>query len=408
LAGIILEFATLPEVYFPDLSPGASVRVVATASTYPQAHDILWREVMSQHFKAKFPLGGKMSVQGSWELSDRRSVIIANPESPLGLHGRHAAAVLVVVDEGEHLTVEKLRALESLMTGEHARMVIAYNPVLTSGPCYDLSLRPDLANLVHLSVLEHPNLVSGEEVIPGAATKTWVDEVRAKEGEGSPTWISRVLGEHPAEGTNQLVAPSALREHVSLAVPQAPRVGMDVARFGGDRNVIVLLDEHRNVVEVESWVGQDLMTSTGRLIAALDRWRLPGHAARVDVCGLGAGVVDRAREQGYHVGAVDFGAGPEGDWTEVVAWETKFANRRAELWWVMRRLVLDQAIGVPEHYREMRADLTAPTYSYDSQGRVVVEKKEDIRKRLGRSPDHGDAVVIALANTGGLPSAGWL
>jgi hypothetical protein len=90
---------------------------------------------------------------------------------------------------------------------------------------------------------------------------------------------------------------------------------------------------------------------------------------------------------------VNFGESPERD-------EATCVNRRTELWvavqeWIRKEAGLaDLAPGIRE---ELRADLTTVKYSFRPDGRRILEPKEDIRKRIGRSPDYGDALALALA-----------
>ena len=73
----------------------------------------------------------------------------------------------------------------------------------------------------------------------------------------------------------------------------------------------------------------------------------------------------------------------------------EFANRRSEAWWKFREALEPDSgedIALPPD-AELMADLTAPTYEVDTQG-IRIERKEKIIKRLGRSPDCGDAVVM--------------
>ncbi len=76
----------------------------------------------------------------------------------------------------------------------------------------------------------------------------------------------------------------------------------------------------------------------------------------------------------------------------------RFPNRRSELWWALRDALHpdDGWLTLPDDDR-LRADLTQATYRIDSKGRTVVEGKDEMRKRLGRSPDYADAVMLALS-----------
>jgi len=104
--------------------------------------------------------------------------------------------------------------------------------------------------------------------------------------------------------------------------------------------------------------------------------------------------VDRLREQGWSVRAINFGSAPDASRND-----ERFLNRRTELWWNLREWIRkDAALGdlPPETQDLLRADLTAPKYEQRSDGRIALEPKYRIRERTGRSPDHGDALALAL------------
>ena len=110
---------------------------------------------------------------------------------------------------------------------------------------------------------------------------------------------------------------------------------------------------------------------------------------------MGAGPVDRLRELGWDVNEENFGAAPRTD-----DGETEYLNRRTELWWALRDWIVSEAAlaDCPSRTKqELRQDLPALEYTYRSDGRRALEPKEDLKKRIGRSPNHGDAFALALA-----------
>ena len=126
---------------------------------------------------------------------------------------------------------------------------------------------------------------------------------------------------------------------------------------------------------------------------------MPWQNVHIDVIGLGAGVVDRLREQGHNVEGVDFGARPVGDWTEVIGSEVKVQNRRSELYWAAR-CALDQGLAsVPEAFRRtIWRECNLIQYEFSGNGHLRVEAKEKIRSRMeGRSPDFADAWVLSFS-----------
>jgi hypothetical protein len=134
------------------------------------------------------------------------------------------------------------------------------------------------------------------------------------------------------------------------------------------------------------------MQTTGR-VAALLRAH-PNASAVVDVIGIGAGVFDSLREQGLKPSA--FNAAGKADGHDRSG-ELGFLNLRAEAWWRLRE-ALDPAFGAtlalpPDD--QLIADLTTPKYTETSRGLIQIEAKDELRKRLGRSTDSADAVVMA-------------
>jgi hypothetical protein len=137
---------------------------------------------------------------------------------------------------------------------------------------------------------------------------------------------------------------------------------------------------------------EDTMQTTGHVLGVL---RALGGYAVVDVIGIGAGVVDRLREQGQPVEAFNAGAGTQ---RLDSSGELGFVNCRSAAWWNMREL-LDPGNGCdielpPDDL--LVGDLTAPKWRVSSGGRIQVESKDDIRKRIGRSTDSADGVIQAF------------
>tara|TARA_R110000868_G_scaffold11036_4_gene54252 strand:- start:3061 stop:4392 length:1332 start_codon:yes stop_codon:yes gene_type:complete len=379
-------------------------RIVTSASTYEQVRKTLWSEVRKLNARAVVPLGGEL-LETQWKMSDGSYASITAVDDPTALQGVHGPYVLVILDEAEGIKSNMWAAYDSLLSSANSRMIACFNPVTPSGYLFDACLNPAEWNVITLSCLDHPNVVSGEDVIPGAVTREWVDEMRSKycrDGEEpAPAWYSRVLGEFPPAGSNTLVSMAAL-DALSDFVPDVmvPRsIGVDIARMGDDESVLTVLDEHRRVIAVESWRKVDLMETVGRILNAMQRHRVEARYVGVDVCGMGAGVSDRLREQGYKVTPVDFGEGPKGDYASILGRDMRFKNRRNEAHAVFQALVREKQISIPRQYAQTRADLASVIYGYASDGKFRVESKDEIRDRVRRSPDFGDSLLIALCAT---------
>jgi hypothetical protein len=169
-------------------------------------------------------------------------------------------------------------------------------------------------------------------------------------------------------------------------------VGVDVARYGTDKTVIApayVNDDLLAFDKLNYTTKEDTMQTTGRVVI----WMKKGGRAVVDVIGLGAGVVDRLRELGNKVDA--FNASESTDQKDASG-EVGFVNKRSAIWWRFREL-LDPAskvkIALPNDPL-LIGDLITPTWKMNSTGKIQVESKDEIIKRLGRSTDSADAVIM--------------
>lgn len=164
----------------------------------------------------------------------------------------------------------------------------------------------------------------------------------------------------------------------------APLVlGVDVARFGDDSSVLFF---RRGLVAETPIVckGLDNMALADRIAYEM-RERKP-QAVFIDAGG-GAGVIDRLRQLGQTVTEVPFGGRP--------GRTDRYVNRRVEMWDEMRHWL--EGGGALPRDESLKAELTAPTYSFDAAGRMKLEPKEDVKERLLRSPDKADALALSFA-----------
>lgn len=182
-----------------------------------------------------------------------------------------------------------------------------------------------------------------------------------------------------------LVSEAMQRTYKDHQYKFAPMImGVDVARFGDDSSVIFM---RRGLVAYEPVVIRkaDNMELADRVAALI----LEHGPAMVCIdAGGGAGVIDRLRMMGHFVKEVPFGARP-------VMKPDKYVNRRAEMWSLMKEW-LEQGGALPPH-EGLKAELSAPTYSFDAAGRIKLEAKDQIKERLLRSPDLADALALTLS-----------
>lgn len=177
------------------------------------------------------------------------------------------------------------------------------------------------------------------------------------------------------------------RKAAALNDESAPKIiGVDPARFGGD-STSIFVRQGRIAERLERVNGLDTMAVVGRVIHFINKY-IP-DAIFIDVGGIGSGVYDRLIELGYSkCHAVNFGASPLDT--------TKYINKRAEMWCLMRDWIVGQPAQIPDDDR-LEADLCGIHYDYDSNGRTKLESKDAAKKRGIRSPDDGDALALTFA-----------
>jgi len=164
-------------------------------------------------------------------------------------------------------------------------------------------------------------------------------------------------------------------------------LGVDVARFGVDRTSFCLR-KGRKVLDIWSYEKIDTMACVGHIVNTL-RER-PVDKVFIDVIGVGAGVVDRMREEGYGDKVIAVNA------AEKALNKDRYSNKRAEMWGNMKEWLEEKPVELPNN-NSLRIDLSSPSYDVDSSGRLRLEKKEDMKKRGYRSPDEGDSLALTFA-----------
>ena len=180
-------------------------------------------------------------------------------------------------------------------------------------------------------------------------------------------------------------------------------VGVDPAGMGPDRTSIAWR-RGRRIVKVELRRHMDTMEVAGWVLKII-RDDKP-EKVNIDVGGLGVGVYDRLREQGVSrsvLNAVNFGGKPSElpPLDELGNPAGGPANRRAELWQNMKNALEEGRFELPDS-DSLQADLISPAYKYDSAGRLLIESKQDMRKRGAPSPDEADAVALCFSEPGGV------
>lgn len=220
---------------------------------------------------------------------------------------------------------------------------------------------------------ENPFLPAGYEedllkTLPEELARAWI--------EGDWSIISSEQNVFTFEEVQQ-----AVKRSVSKFEPVC--YGVDVARFGGDETVII--KKAGNWITFEKiFSKKDTMETAGQVVRIVGQDR--AVAIKIDSIGVGAGVVDRLREQGYHIVEVVGSHSPKN--------KKSYKNRRAENYFRLKELLPELSLPNDD---KLKAQMMAIRYRVLSDGLVIIEDKNEMRKRGLHSPDRLDAVVMACS-----------
>jgi hypothetical protein len=196
-----------------------------------------------------------------------------------------------------------------------------------------------------------------------------------------------VYGQFPSAGDDQFIGANTVDEAMKRVKYQdlsAPIViGVDPARFGADATVIAVR-QGRDIVKIIRHRGDDTMTVVGYVIDAIEEYK--PTLVVIDEGGLGAGIVDRLKEQRYKIKGVNFGNKSKNP--------IMYGNMRAQMWGDMREWL--KTASIPND-RFLKTDLISPMMKPDSRGTIFLESKKDMKARGLASPDAADAIAVTFA-----------
>lgn len=345
----------------------------------------MWHKRMPEALREEFDWTSERFVMKSSPQESFAVARTARPEKPEALQGFHSEHVLFVIDEASGVAEEVFQVAEGALSAENAFVIMAGNPTRTQGYFFDSHHR-----MRHrFGCLQ----VNGEKV--GRVSQDFIEDMRQKYGADSNVYRVRVLGEFPRSDDDSVIpldwAMSAVDRQVESLASFLPVWGVDVARFGGDRTAIAKRQANRLLEPIKWWRGKDTMQVSGLIkLEYEDAFPKPAEIL-VDSIGLGAGVVDRCRELGLPVRGVNVAESP--------SIREQYMRLRDELWFAARQWFQDRACAIPED-NELIAELTLPKYSTTSAGKILIESKDEMKKRGVSSPDLADAFCLTFA--GGL------
>jgi hypothetical protein len=428
--------AAISLICFATTFDGDDWKIPTTASAWRQLSEFFWPEVHKWAMRVKWDKVGRPQFTQYelqtmlLKLTTGRAFAMASSDDEL-TEGAHADHLLYVFDEAKAIPSGRWDAAEgALMTGDTYALAIS-TPGEPQGRFYDIHThKPGYENwwTRHVTV--------DECIAAGRIKPQDVEQLARQWGENSAVFKNRVLGEF-CESSEDCVIPLAWIEAANRRWEErielldrnwnwiegakqgtwpkwrwrCPRhesfqcscdntqplvsLGVDIARSDlGDKTVIARR-QGQTITKLDRYSIADTQPVVGYVSNLLERSE--EVYAMVDVIGIGAGPFDQLRER-FNRRAVPFNASESTDMKDRSK-ELEFANKRAAALWNLREL-LDPAFGATIALPPcplLLGDLTAPRRGrMTASGKLTVESKDDIRKRIGRSTDDGDAVVMAF------------
>jgi hypothetical protein len=376
-------------------APGEAF-VVTTAPTGAQVRAILWKEINRAHDRGH--LSGRTN-QTEWFVGNELVAFGRKPSDydTEAFQGIHAQYVLVIIDEANGVPKGLWDAADTLIANETGRLLAIGNPD-DPNSYFAKTCQPGSGfNVIHISAFDTPNF-TGEEVPDAVAASLispmWAAEKATGWGEDSPLYISKVLGEFPAFASDAVVPfpwAQQCRVEGQARVGDVIELGMDVGA-GGDETV---LRERIGNVAGRVWKDHSSDPAVVFNLAMQKIRETHATALKIDVIGIGwavAGWVDTTcRDEGIvcDIVRVNVAESPQD--------RERFVNLRDEIWWeVGREWCREGRWDLSGCDDDVVAQLIAPKYSLQRGGRIKVEPKDEVRKRLGRSPDDADALLLAF------------
>lgn len=413
--------AALAAARFLAKWPPGTARVVSTAPSMTQVRAILWNEINSLHARAKEDDGSPLLPgrvnQTEWWIGGYMAGIGRKPSdyAPETFSGLHAEHILIIIDEAGGVPNEIWTGVDTLATNEGAVILAIGNPDDPQTEFKNIVEGAENPNkegkyngwtVVRIPAWETPNL-SGEICAPifkrVLVTVDWVEDKRDKWGEDSGLWASKVAAEFPDESQMTVIRVAdvtwARNEPEEADITKTAKfadvqLGIDIAASEtGDETII---RERRGRRLLRRWAIRS--GEPDDIMALIVQAQMESQAATVhiDATGVGFGFISDIRNRIPGIAVIPYVAAAQ------AMSPKEFENRRAETHWqvrdALRRHELD--FSKMEHADETIAQMVSVRYRI-KKGRVIVEPKDDIRRRIDRSPDDSDAAILAIVSPDG-------
>jgi phage terminase large subunit len=380
--------------------------VVITAPKQEQLSLHIWKEI-GKLFN-RFGRGEltQLKLRISSEEGERMAVgfvagIKADEECSTRAQGFHSENMLIILEETPGIPLPLINALQNTCTAPHNLILAFGNPDNTLDNLHQFCLQEKVEHII-LSAYDHPNVVlNNPSFIPGAASLAGIQRIENRFGKNHPLTLSRTRGISPGQSVHSLIRLDWIKNAVQYfnnscsSAAETPEenitgvyaLGVDAANSEYGDKAAIALGKGECLLSVTDFQCPD-SNQLGKVevYSLMEEKGIAPEYVGVDGIGVGAGTVNALKELGLQIENIKGSEAPlQFDSAE------EFNNLRSQMWWQMREDLRLGKIGIVND-SALIADLIAPKW-FVRNGNIIVEGKEEIKKRLGRSPNKGDAAV---------------
>lgn len=401
LAGIVFWF----------LECFANSLVVTSAPKEEQLSLQVWRWISKWY--PKFNKGRLTSLKlrmqegnEDWVATGFVAGVEADAELNRKAQGLHAEHMLIICEETPGIPHQILEAFTNTSTGEHNIVLCVGNPDNELDELH-MFCQKQRVNHIIISAYDHPNIVTGNNnFIPGAQTSIGIAGLLETYGndENHPMYLSRARGICPAGSQYSLIKAEWIRNAVDRFKDKYPRnkinlnkiegihaMGLDVANSDAGDKAAKAKGKGFTLYSIEAFQCPNANKLGKEVFREMQEEEITD--IQVDGVGVGAGTVNTMIEKGL-TKSINFQSAAKP--VEIAGINEKFNNLRSQAWWFTRELFRKDMLDIVED-KELMKELATPLWN-EINDKITVESKEEIKKRLGYSPNKADAFVMWVWN----------
>ena len=395
--------------WFLITNPGDCI-VVATAPSDRQVENVIWGELRVAYENAPYKLGGRllnkklvMDERMKWYAIGFTTKDVQR--SPGKFQGFHARAVLVLFSEAQAIERTIWDQAESLMTAGKVKWLCIGNPLVNFGAFYE-TFRPNSGwKNIRLDCEENPNYLEGREVVPGLASRAWVEGMAKKHGRDSVTYKSKVKGIFPPMSEGAFISAEWVEWATTTgleAIPPAGEdvIGVDIASGEGEApdKTIIARRKGMRLTGLKKYEKATIPETVDNIVA---EFGTGVQKCYLDVGGLGIGAYQLLMLKPNLKGKIipiNFGGRPDDLEVDGVNHRDRYDDMATQIYHHVANLLEFRRMSLV-YDPELALGLTTRKVNRRPGGKLQLESKKKYKARGYESPDEADAVAMCFCNS---------